>query len=90
MNRKTVETLGVQVGDIIEVTIDGQFFQNGDTNKGFVRSIRKQLTPYKDDVSLYEIVPFGRTAAVRNSPTGDSFNLSILDYGPRGKWNKIG
>ena len=89
MNRKTVETLGVQIGDIVEVTIDGQFFQNGDTNRGFVRSINKMLNPLKNDVSFYEIVPFGRTAAVRNSPTGDSFKLSILDYGPRGKWNKV-
>ena len=89
MNRKTVETLGVQVGDIVEVTIDGQFFAKGDTNRGFVRSIRKQVNNYKLDISWYEIVPFGRTAATRNSPMGDSFDLSIRDYGPRGKWNKV-
>ena len=89
MKKRTVETLGVEIGDIVEVTIDSLYFEKGDTNRGFVRSIRKQLNPLKNDVSWYEIVPFGRTAAVRNSPTGDSFDLSILDYGPRGKWIKV-
>lgn len=89
MNKRTVENLGVQVGDIVEVTIDSLYFEKGDTNRGFVRSIRKQVNNYKLDTSWYEIVPFGRTAATRNSPTGDSFELSIIDYGPRGKWNKV-
>lgn len=89
MNRKTVETLGVQIGDIVEVTIDELFFEKGDTNRGFVRAIDRKTNPYKNDVSWYEIVPFGRTAATRNSPTGDSFKLSILDYGPCGKWIKV-
>jgi hypothetical protein len=86
MNRKTVETLGVQIGDIVEVTIDGRFFEEGNTNIGFVRTIHRSVNAYKLDTSWYEIVPFGRTAAVRNSPTGDSFKLSILDYGV--KWQK--
>jgi hypothetical protein len=89
MNKKTVETLGVQIGDIVEVTVGVGFFYEGDTNKGFVRSIRKQVNAYKLDTSWYEIVPFGRTPATRNSRKGDSFELSILDYGPRGKWIKV-
>lgn len=85
-NPRTVETLGVQIGDIVEVTIDG-LFEKGDTNRGFIRAIHKNVNPYKLDTSLYEIVPFGRTPAVRNSPTGDSIKLSILNYGV--KWQKI-
>lgn len=86
MNNRSVETLGVQVGDIVEVTIN-LFFQNGDTNKGFVRSIRNQKNKYNADTSWYEIVPFGRTPATLNSPSGDSFDLSIMDYGR--KWKKV-
>ncbi len=86
-NPRTIETLGVQIGDIVEVTIDGRFFEEGDTNRGFIRAIHKSMNAYKLDTSWYEIVPFGRTPAVKNSPTGDSFKLSILDYGV--KWQKI-
>lgn len=90
MKKKTVETLGVEIGDIVEVTIGGSFFIEEDTNKGFVRSIRKQTNPYGNDTSWYEIVPFGRTYATHTRTSSkDSFELSILDYGPRGKWIKV-
>lgn len=72
MFQNSVENLGVNIGDIVELTIFNK--------KGFVRSIRKVYNSYNRDCSWYEIVPF----EYRNST--DVYEMSILDYGR--KWVK--
>lgn len=72
MFQNSVENLGVNIGDIVELTIFNK--------KGFVRSIRKVYNSYNRDCSWYEIVPF----EYRKST--DVYEMSILDYGR--KWVK--